>query len=194
MAGRKISNKYLCLKNRCNTQGGVKEGFEILLAEAVGVATGFIGASFIGNVAESSIGTVATKDSSILTKIQGWFVNNTSKIISYIIIGKMFDGAIIVGIQKAMAGSVLIDTAIRITNNGASPPINLFGCNADILSLEQKSLYDNIQNNNIVLRNQLNDALNKLANRSINSPINPSINPSINSRLQMNPSNPIQKA
>lgn len=165
----KEKNKYLCFKNNCKTQGGIKEGFEVLLAEAGGVAVGFIGASFIGRLAESTIGTVATKDSSIFTKIQGWIVNNGSKIVSYIIIGKLFDGAIIVGVQKAMAGSVLIDTAMRLTNKGVSPPINPFGCGTKVISLseqdikDQKALQESIREN-IDLRNQLNDVFNKLAN------------------------------
>lgn len=135
-------------------------GGKILVEEAFGVAIGFVGTNTIGTLVETMArGKPATKDSTNEYKLLGWAANNIPKALLYLIIGKLWDGAFINGVQKAMAGSMIIDTIARLANNGASSVVDNPGC------YKLGQLKDNIQENT-ELRNQLSDALQRLVNNS----------------------------
>lgn len=135
----------------------------VMVAEAGGIAIGFLGAGFIGNFIESSaIGKPATDKSPAFDKLKGLLANNGSKVGIFLLMRMFTTGYILDGIQKAVAGSVLIDIVIRASTGWASPPINPFGCNADVGIFKLSELHDNVQEN-VRLRNELNNVLQRLS-------------------------------
>lgn len=88
--------------------------------EAVGVAVGLPVSGYVGRLVEN---TLVSKKSGIINNILGWSVNTGTKIAGYFILKKIKQRMnpagiaenVIDGIHIAMAGSIVLDTTLRLS-------------------------------------------------------------------------------
>ncbi len=147
-----------------------------LVTEGVGVGAGFIGASTVGRrIEDYMIPAGITAADPFMTKVKGWVYNNIPKLAAwYLIRSKVPETAetrtqeMLVDAKKAIAGSVVFDTLLRVTNHGV--PVHdpgsykLLGGKGEAIrtAAPQADIQRLIQENS-ALRTELNKALQRLS-------------------------------
>lgn len=148
-----------------------------LTAEGLGMGVGFLGAGFVGR----NVQNLVKKDEAIVSltdKLLAWGSNNVLKIgIWYALRGyetKVAPGTVMEEItadaKKAVAGSVMLDTLMRLTHKGVNPMrLNLFGI--DFLSGKEIASMDDGRKQRLLeengqLRQLYNDAMKRLTTAS----------------------------
>lgn len=154
-----------------------------LVAEGAGVTAGFVGAAIVGRQIQNRV----KQDVDIVTstdKIMAWSANNVPKIALWYLLRKyaaVEPGEALtpmkeatVDAKKAISGSIIYDTLIRLANGGKNPGnVTLWGY--QIMSNEpQKSVQSSSQadiqrliQENSALRAELNKALQRLATPAV---------------------------
>lgn len=134
-------------------------------SEGVGTAGGFILGGFIGRQVENFVvKTPVTETSTLLNKAFAWGANNGSKAVIYLI-AKKYDAhsSATSEATKALLGSVVYDTLIRLTNKGINPANAMIG-QFRILGEDGKPVDVNqLKQENSILRTELNKALRTLS-------------------------------
>lgn len=152
------------------TERTLGEAGRALIAEGGGSAGGFVGGAFLGrqiqNLIKPDSAIVSTTD-----KLLAWGGNNVPKLALWWM-GRGYTGVGTVGeavsdARKALAGSVVFDTIIRLSHAGTNPATaSIFGYEVLGNGGPGGSGNANVQqvlNENASLRNELNKALQKLA-------------------------------
>lgn len=165
-----------------------------LVAEGGGTAIGFIGAGFLGGQTEkmllakdaagSPIPVVET--STTADKLKAWAGNNAPKIVAWYVLRGRPIGTALDDVKKAVAGSVMYDTLVRLSNKGVAPLYpTVFGLgdnDVPIASLSKQEVQRLIQENG-VLRQQLVKATQRLSDiEKVRSDIESSQYPEIRER------------
>jgi hypothetical protein len=154
-----------------------------LVAEGAGVTAGFIGAAIVGRQIQNRVKNDADIVSST-DKIMAWSANNLPKVAMWYLLKKyaaVEPGEALtpmkeatVDAKKAISGSIIYDTIIRLANGGRNPgDVKLWGY--QIMSGEpQKSVQSSSQadiqrliQENSALRAELNKALQRLATPAV---------------------------
>lgn len=147
-----------------------------LASEGIGVAGGFLGAAFVGRQVENIlVKTPVTEASSATEKIVAWVANNAPKVGLWYLLR---DYAVHPGeevtptkeiasdARKAMSGSLVFDTVLRLANHGVNPAtVNLWGYQI-MTGNEKQAPQADVQRliqENSALRAELNKALQRLA-------------------------------
>ena len=157
-----------------------------LVAEGAGVTGGFLLAGFVGRQIQDRVksDTAVTADPTATNKIMAWTANNVPKLAVWYLLKKyatVEPGEALtpvkeatVDAKKAVAGSIIFDTLVRLSKGGINPAeIDLFGYRLLSGSSEpQKSTTQVAQTQadiqrliqeNSALRAELNKALQRLA-------------------------------
>ena len=157
-----------------------------LVAEGAGVTAGFLGAAFIGrqiqNRVKNDADIVSTTD-----KIMAWSANNVPKMAVWYLLKKyapVEPGEALTPIKeatldakKAVAGSIIFDTLIRLSKGGKNPAsVEVYGYQLltgkspepqkSVQSTSQTDIQRLIQENS-ALRAELNKALQRLATPAV---------------------------
>lgn len=150
-----------------------------LVTEGAGVAGGFVGAAFVGRQIQNFVMPDANISGSITNAAMAWGANNLPKLaIWYLTRGYAVEpGEAVTPIKeavsdgrKALAGSVVFDTLMRLANGGANPAsasimgwqVMGSGPSPEIQKSQQADVQRLIQENS-ALRTELNKALQRLA-------------------------------
>jgi hypothetical protein len=159
-----------------------------LVAEGAGVTAGFVGAAIVGrqiqNRVKNDIDIVSSTD-----KIMAWSANNLPKVAMWYLLRKyaaVEPGEALtpmkeatVDAKKAISGSIIYDTLIRLANGGKNPGnVSLWGYQImEPQKSEQKSVQSSSQadiqrliQENSALRAELNKALQRLAQPPLPAP------------------------
>ena len=146
---------------------GLRELTTEVTHEGVGTGGGFIVGGVVGRQVENMLfKTPVTDTSPISSKLLAWIANNGAKGIVYVL-AKHYDAEseFARNATKALAGSIVYDTVLRIANHGYNPAeVNLAGYR--ILGNEAGMNPEKVQKliqENTLLRTDLNKALQKLA-------------------------------
>lgn len=108
--------------------GEAKALFDELISEGLGVAGGFIGGAFVGRQAQTLLGwtdaaianTATTLDYMGIAK--AWIANNGPKIGLWYLLKRYDAGSELTkDADKALLGSVVFDTLMRLLNSGLNP-------------------------------------------------------------------------
>lgn len=154
-----------------------------LVAEGAGVTGGFLLAGFVGRQIQDRIKSDAavTASPTATNKIVAWSANNVPKLAVWYLLKKyttVEPGEALtpvkeatVDAKKAVAGSIVFDTLVRLSSGGVNPAsIDLFGYRLLGSSEPQKSVQSSSQadiqrliQENSALRAELNKALQRLA-------------------------------
>lgn len=144
-----------------------------LVTSGAGVVGGFVGAAFVGRQIENALKPGITAVSPISDKIVAWGANNIPKaVIWYLSKGYAIEPGeavtptkeAISDARKAMAGSLVFDSLMRLSNNGVNPATaTLWGW--QVLGSGDKTSTDvqRLVQENSALRTELNKALQRLA-------------------------------
>lgn len=158
-----------------------------LVAEGAGVTGGFLLAGFVGRQIQDRVksDTAITADPTATNKIMAWTANNVPKLAIWYLLKRyatVEPGEVLtpmkeatVDAKKAVAGSIIFDTLVRLSKNGTNPAeIDLFGYRLLSGSEPQKSVQSSSQadiqrliQENSALRAELNKALQRLATPAV---------------------------
>jgi hypothetical protein len=165
-----------------------------LVAEGAGVTGGFLLAGFVGRQIQDRVksDTAVTTDPTATNKIMAWTANNVPKFALWYLLKKyavVEPGEVLtpmkeatVDAKKAVAGSIIFDTLVRLSKGGINPAeIDLFGYRLLSGSEPQKSVQTSVQTSsqadiqrliqeNSALRAELNKALQRLAQPPLPTP------------------------
>lgn len=165
-----------------------------LVAEGAGVTGGFLLAGFVGRQIQDRVKSDAavTASPTATNKIMAWTANNVPKLAVWYLLKKyavVEPGETLtpmkeatVDAKKAVAGSIIFDTLVRLSKGGINPAeIDLFGYRLLSGSSEpQKSVQSSSQadiqrliQENSALRAELNKALQRLAQPPLPAPAPP---------------------
>lgn len=157
-----------------------------LVAEGAGVTAGFIGAAIVGRQIQNRVKSddAVLADPTATNKVMAWSANNIPKIALWYLLKKytvVEPGEALtpmkeatVDAKKAVSGSIIYDTIIRLANGGRNPgDVKLWGYS--VMSPEpQKSVQSSSQTDiqrliqeNSALRAELNKALQRLATPAV---------------------------
>lgn len=159
-----------------------------LASEGLGVTGGFLAAGIVGRQIQDRI----KADGAIVTttdKIMAWSANNIPKLGMWYLLKKyapVEPGEILtpvkeatVDAKKAVAGSIIVDTLIRLSNGGKNTgTISIFGYEVMTGSPETKSASSSADTQRLIqensaLRAELNKALQRLAQPPLQAPTAP---------------------
>jgi hypothetical protein len=160
-----------------------------LVAEGAGVTGGFLLAGFVGRQVQDRVKSDAAVIASptATNKIMAWGANNVPKLVVWYLLKKyttVEPGEVLtpvkeatVDAKKAVAGSIVFDTLVRLSKDGINPAeIDLFGYRllGSGSSESQKSVQSSSQadtqrliQENSALRAELNKALQRLATPAV---------------------------
>lgn len=161
-----------------------------LVAEGAGVTTGFIGAAIVGRQIQNRVKSddAVLADPTATNKIMAWSANNVPKVAMWYLLRKyatVEPGEVLtpmkeatVDAKKAISGSIIYDTIIRLANGGRNPgDVKLWGYSVmspepqkSVQSTSQADIQRLIQENS-ALRAELNKALQRLAQPPLPAPI-----------------------
>lgn len=171
-----------------------------LVAEGAGVTAGFIGAAIVGRQIQNRVksDTAVEADPTATNKIMAWSANNVPKIALWYLLKKyttVEPGEVLtpmkeatVDAKKAVSGSIIYDTIIRLANGGRNPgDVRLWGysvmspephksAQSPVQSTSQADIQRLIQENS-ALRAELNKALQRLAQPPLPAPAPPVAQP-----------------
>lgn len=150
-----------------------------LATEGAGVAGGFVGAAFIGRQVQNFVMPDANIAGNIANAAMAWAGNNVPKLAIWYFTRKYAvepgeavtpTKEIVSDARKALAGSVVFDTLMRLTNGGSNPATASImgwqvlgsGQSPEIQKSQQADVQRLIQENS-ALRTELNKALQRLA-------------------------------
>lgn len=161
-----------------------------LVAEGAGVTAGFLGAAFVGrqiqNRVKADADIVSTTD-----KIMAWSANNVPKMVMWYLLKKYSPtehGEVLTPMKeatldakKAVAGSIIFDTLIRLSKGGKNPAsVEVYGYQLltgkspeperSVQTSSQADIQRLIQENS-ALRAELNKALQRLAQPPLSAPV-----------------------
>ncbi len=146
---------------------GLKELTSEVTHEGVGIGGGFIVGGAVGRQVENMLfKTPVTPASPISNKLLAWLANNGAKGAVYLL-AKHYDAESPFAKEatKALAGSIVYDTILRVANHGYNPAdVSLSGYR--ILGTEAGMEPEKVQRlvqENTLLRTELNKALRKLS-------------------------------
>lgn len=146
---------------------GLKELTTEVTHEGVGIGGGFIVGGMFGRQVENMLfKTPVTSSSPISSKLLAWLANNGTKGAIYLL-AKRYDAGSPFAKEatKALAGSIVYDTVLRVANHGYNPAdVALAGYR--ILGNEAGMAPEKVQKlvqENTLLRTELNKALQRLA-------------------------------
>lgn len=165
-------------------RGLIELGNEIV-TEGIGIGGGFIAGGLVGRRVENLlIKTPVDPSSTLAQKLTAWAVNNGSKAVLYVL-SKHYDykTEITREATKALAGSIVYDTILRLANDGYNPASVSIGSYRILGSNDPAVLQRTLQENSL-LRTELNKALQRLA--GIDRPLAEKIN----AEIQSNPARP----
>ena len=154
-----------------------------LATQGAGVAGGFVGAAFIGRQIQNFVMPDANIAGSITNAATAWAGNNVPKLLIWYFTRKYAvepgetaspTGEMVSDARKALAGSVVFDTLMRLTNGGSNPAsakiydwqVMGSGPSPEIQKSQQADVQRLIQENS-ALRTELNKALQRLATQPI---------------------------
>lgn len=151
--------------------------------EGGAVIAGLLGAGILGKQVEKLVGTAGSKavlpTSTVTDKALGYLMNNGPKLGLYYLVrkegGSYIGGDMAKDVGKGALSSVVLDTLIRATNNGAPREVlTLFGYNfmGSQVTQSQETTQKLLQENSS-LRQQLNGALQRIASASPNVTVTP---------------------
>lgn len=144
---------------------GLRELGTEISTEGIGIGGGFIVGGAVGRQVENILfKTPVTPDSTITNKVGAWAANNGAKALLYLL-AKQYDAktAITNEATKALAGSIVYDTVLRVVNKGYNPAdVNLGGYRILGENGTPAQMQKVVQENSL-LRTELNKALQKLA-------------------------------
>ena len=161
-----------------------------LVAEGAGVTGGFLLAGFVGRQIQDRVKSddAVTASPTAANKVVAWTANNVPKLALWYLLKKyatVEPGEALtpmkeatVDAKKAVAGSIIFDTLVRLSKGGINPAaIELFGYRLLSGSEPQKSVQSSsadiqrlIQENS-ALRAELNKALQRLAQPPLPAPV-----------------------
>lgn len=161
-----------------------------LVSEGAGVTGGFLLAGFVGRQIQDRVksDTAVTASPTATNKIMAWTANNVPKLALWYLLKKyaaVEPGEALtpmkeatVDAKKAVAGSIIFDTLVRLSKGGINPAaIELFGYRLLSGSEPEKSVQSSsadiqrlIQENS-ALRAELNKALQRLAQPPLPAPV-----------------------
>ena len=134
-------------------------------SEGIGIGGGMIVGGAVGRQVENMLIKVpVTPDSTLTNKVMAWAANNGSKAVLYML-AKTYDAntPITKEATKALAGSIVYDTILRVVNKGYNPAdVNLGGYRILGENGTPAQMQKVVQENSL-LRTELNKALQKLA-------------------------------
>jgi hypothetical protein len=153
-----------------------------LVSEGVGTTAGFVGAAILGRQVQKYVKTddAVNTDPTATNKFLAWGANNIPKIAAWYLLKRYTDvepGEALTPIKeatvdakKAVSGSVIYDTLIRLAHGGTNPgDVTLWGYqimeqpqNQKAIQAQQADIQRLIQENS-ALRAELNKALQRLA-------------------------------
>lgn len=154
-----------------------------LITSGAGVAGGFIGAAVVGRQIQNRIKSDSdvTADPSMANKVVAWSANNIPKLVIYYLTRgySIMPGEAVTptkeavsDARKAMAGSVVFDTLMRLANSGVNPATADIW-NYQVMSGRQKSTQKSMQTDvqrlvqeNSTLKTELNKAMQKLTTQT----------------------------
>lgn len=145
---------------------GLRQLSEEIGTEGIGIGGGFIVGGVIGRQVENMLlKTPVTDISPVKDKLVAWFANNGAKAALYSF-ARRYDAksGITREATKALAGSIVYDTILRIANHGYNPAdVSLAGYR--ILGSQSMggAKVQQLFQENTLLRTELNKALQKLA-------------------------------
>lgn len=151
---------------------GLKELTSEVTHEGVGIGGGFIVGGAVGRQVENMLfKTPVTSASPISSKLLAWLANNGAKGVVYLLAKRYdADSPMAKEATKALAGSIVYDTVLRVANHGYNPAeVTLSGYR--ILGSELGMTPEKVQKllqENTLLRTELNKALQRLA--GVNTP------------------------
>jgi hypothetical protein len=161
-----------------------------LASEGLGVTGGFLGAGVLGRQIQNRIKSDAdvAANPTISNKIMAWSANNVPKIALWYLLKKyapVEPGEVLtpvkeatVDAKKAVAGSIIFDTIVRLSNGGQNTgTVSIFGYQLLSGSPEtQKSASSQADTQRLIqensaLRSELNKALQRLAQPPLPAPV-----------------------
>ena len=162
-----------------------------LATEGVGVAGGLVGAAMVGRIIQGYIMPDANIAGNITNMAMAWAGNNLPKLGIWYLTRKYAvepgeavtpTKEIVSDARKALAGSVVFDTLIRLGNGGANPasvnigPYQIMGSgpSPEIQKSQQADVQRLIQENS-ALRTELNKALQRLATQPVQAQQQPMV-------------------
>lgn len=153
----------------------LKDVGQALTGEGLGVALGLLGAGFVGRQVQNRVKTDAEVAAAptITNYAYAWGGNNIPKLAIWYLLRKYATSEVTIDAKKAVAGSVVFDTLMRIFNNGQNPATAIVG-GYEVLGNGGETIHgagagttaNDIQNliqENSALRGELNKAVDKLA-------------------------------
>lgn len=155
------------------TLGEVKEA---LTGEGLGVALGLIGAGFVGRQVQNYVKSDAevTAAPTITNYAYAWAGNNVPKLAVWYMMRDRASSELMVDAKKAVAGSVVFDTIMRLFNQGTNPATasvagyEVLGNGGRTQAASGSGDIQRVIQENSALRNELNNALQRLASAGIN--------------------------
>ena len=157
---------------------GLKELTSEVTHEGVGIGGGFIVGGVVGRQVEKMLfKTPVTDMSPISSKVLAWLANNGAKGAVYLL-AKHYDAGSEFAKEatKALAGSIVYDTVLRVANHGYNPAdVSLAGYRilGSEAGMEPEKVQKLVQENTL-LRTELNKALRRLAGVNTSPQINAS--------------------
>lgn len=155
----------------------LKDVGQALTGEGLGVALGLIGAGFVGRQVQNSVKTDAEVAAAptITNYAYAWGGNNIPKLAMWYLLRKYATSEVTIDAKKAVAGSVVFDTLMRIFNNGQNPAsatiggYQVLGNGGETIQGAGTTTEDiqRLVKENSALRAELNKAVDKLATAGI---------------------------
>lgn len=145
-----------------------------LVTDGFGTAGGFLAAGFVGRQLQTLTGQTDDKVTGLMTleSLYAWLANNGPKMaVWYLTKGYAATSEVVADARKAMMGSVVFDTILRLTNNGINPASVVIPGIGQVLGSGTGGVASSPQDvnrliqENTALRTELNKALQRLASQ-----------------------------
>lgn len=153
----------------------LKDVGQALTGEGLGVALGLLGAGFVGRQVQNRVKTDAEVAAAptITNYAYAWGGNNVPKLAMWYLLRKYATSEVTIDAKKAVAGSVVFDTLMRIFHNGQNPATaeiggyQILGNGEDTIQGAGATDIQRLIQENGALRAELNKALQRLGENGI---------------------------
>lgn len=153
----------------------LKDVGQALTGEGLGVALGLLGAGFVGRQVQNRVKTDAEVAAAptITNYAYAWGGNNVPKLAMWYLLRKYATSEVTIDAKKAVAGSVVFDTLMRVFNNGQNPAsatiggYQVLGNGEDTIQGAGNADIQRLIQENSALRVELNKALQRLGENGI---------------------------